>query len=143
MSGPPVRLPPPPNRALLPVLAAVTLVALIVGAWGVLSLVLDRDVIDYPDAGPLLGPAMVVAAAVVTWLVAWRARTGWSMSIAVFASYLVLILVGTIGYTLTTGDVSGMPAVAAHFAINPFVAAATVLSGLVVLSVRALETRPR
>lgn len=124
-------------------LAAVTLVALVVAAWGVLSIVLDRDVIDYPDAGPLLGPAIALAAGVVTWLVTWRARSAVAPVIALFAAYLAMVLVGTVGYTLTTGGLPGMPVVAAHFAISPFVVAAAVLVSLVVLSVRALERRPR
>lgn len=143
MSGPPHRLPPPPNPAILPVLAGITLVALVVAAWGVLSLVLDRDVIDYLDAGPLLGPAIAVAAGVVTWLVAWRGRSAVAPVIALFAGYLVMVAVGAVGYTLTTGNLSGMPAAAAHFAISPFVVAAAVLVSVVVLSARALQSRPR
>ena len=142
MSGPPLNLPPAPNRAVLPVLAGVVLVALVVAAWGILSLALDRDVIDYADAGALLGPAIALAAAIVTWLVAWRTRSAAGALIALFGSYLAMIVVGAVGYTVTTGDIARMPAVAAHFAISPFVVAAAVLASLVVLAVRGLERRP-
>lgn len=136
----PRQLPPPSNPALLPVLAAVVVVAAIVAGWGVLSLVLDRDVIDYPDAGPLLGPAMALTAGVVTWLVLWRrpARVA-GVAIAGFGTYLAVISVGAIGYAMTQGDVTWMLLAAAHFALSPFVVAAAVLSALAVLVVRAVQ----
>lgn len=136
----PRQLPPPSNPALLPVLAAVVLVAAIVAGWGVLSLVLDRDVIDYPDAGPLLGPAMAFTAGIVTWLVLWRrpARIA-AVAIAGFGTYLAVIAVGGIGYAVTRGDLTWMLLATAHFALSPFVVAAAVLSALTVLVVRAVQ----
>jgi hypothetical protein len=135
------QLPPPANRAVLPVLAAVTYLACVIAAWGILSLLLDRDVIDYADAGPLLGPAIALAAGVITWIVTWRSRTVLAPVIALFSSYLAMIVVGAVGYTLTSGLIARMPEVAAHFAISPFVAAAALLSPLVVLAARALAPR--
>ena len=45
-------------------------VALIVASFGVLSLLLDRDVINETDAGALLGPIMVTTAALaLVWVV--------------------------------------------------------------------------
>lgn len=140
MSAPP-QLPPPSNPALLPVLAAVVYVAAVVAGWGILSLLLDRDVIDYPDAGPLLGPAMAVAGGVVTWLVLWRrpARVLAAVAIAGFGTYLAVILIGAIGYTVTRADGTWMLLAGAHFALSSFVAAAAGLSALTVLVVRAVQ----
>ena len=141
MSAPP--LPPEPNPALLPVLAGVVYLAAIVAVWGVVSLVTNRDVIDYPDAGPLLGPAMALAAALVTWLITWRVATVLAPVIALFASYVAMIAVATIGYAVTTGILAGMPQTAVHFAISPFVVAAALLAPLVVVATRALRGRSR
>jgi hypothetical protein len=136
MSEVPPQLPPPSNPALLPVLAAVTYLAAVIGTWGLLSLALDRDVVDYPDAGPLLGPAMAAAACVVTWASLWGSRASrrsWTWVIAaLLGSYLAMLLVAAIGHSLTAF---------AHFAISPFIATAAVLSGLTVLVVRAAKAR--
>jgi hypothetical protein len=140
MSAPP-QLPPPSNPALLPVLAAVVYVAAVVAGWGILSLLLDRDVIDYPDAGPLLGPAMALGGGVVTWLVLWRrpVRAFAAVAIAGFGTYLAVILIGSVGYTVTRADLTWMLLAGAHFALSPFVAAAAGLSALTVLAVRAVQ----
>ena len=136
MSEVPPQLPPPSNPALLPVLAAVTYLAAVIAAWGLLSFTLDRDVVDYPDAGPLLGPAMAAAACLVTWAALWQSRASrrtWSgVATALFGSYLAMLLVAGIGHS---------PMAFAHFAISPFIATAAVLSGLTVLVVRAVKAR--
>lgn len=138
MSEPP-RLPPPANPAMLPVLAAGVYLAGLVALWGVLSLLLNREVVDYPDAGPLLGPVMAAAATVVTWLACWRIR-GWSaVVVALVGSFVTMLLVAAAGYTLTRGDLSWMLVAAAHFAISPFVLGAAALSALVVLGVRGIR----
>jgi len=139
VSGPPAQLPPPTSPALLPALAAITYVAAIVAFWGVLSLVLNRDPVDYPDAGPLLGPAMAVGGGLVTWLVLWRARgTAARALLALFGSYLAMLVVVGAGYTITRGDVSWMIVAPAHFAISPFVAGAAALAALTTLAATAL-----
>lgn len=134
MSRVPTQLPPPANPALAPVLGAVVYLALLVAMWGGLSLLLDRDVVDYSDAGPLLGPAMAAVATVVTWLASWWvARTGHAVRgalIAASGSYLGMLAVAVIGYSLVA---------AAHFAISPFVVAAALLSPLIVVGTGALS----
>jgi len=123
---------------MLPVLATVTYVAAVVALWGILSLLLNRDVIDYPDAGPLLGPTMAAVAAVITWLVSWRAkRPVLGAVVALFTSWLGMLVVGVIGYVGTPLEV------AIHFAISPFIAGAAVLSALTVLATAALRRAPR
>jgi hypothetical protein len=129
-------LPPPARQSTLPILAAVTYLAAVVALWGMTSLVLDRDVIDYQDAGPLLGPAMVVVATLITWLVGWRSRSWAGAFVALFGSYLGMLVVAAIGYTFTRGELSWLGVAAAHFAISPFVVGAAVLSALVVLVIR-------
>ena len=136
MSGPPPHLPPPPNPALLPVLATVVYLAAVAALWGVLSLLLDRDVVDYPDAGPLLGPGMAVAAGVVTWiaLVATRrTRSSWAGAVlAVPLAAAGMLVVALLGYG---------PVAVPHFAISPFVLAAAALSGITVHVVRGIRAR--
>ena len=136
MSGPPPHLPPPPNPALLPVLAAVVYLAAVAALWGILSLALDRDVVDYPDAGPLLGPAMATAAGLVTWLAlvrTRRSRSPWlGTAAAVLLSAAGMLVVAALGYGLVA---------APHFAISPFVLAAAALSGITVLAVWGIRAR--
>jgi len=132
----PTHLPPPANPALAPVLGAVVYVAALVAAWGGLSLLLDRDVVDYRDAGPLLGPSMALVAIIVTWLVTWWVvRKGHPLRgalIAAVVSYLGMLVVPVIGYTVAS---------AAHFAISPFIVTAALLSPCIVVSTWALVGR--
>ncbi len=138
----PTRVPPPANPRVLPVFVTVTYLASVVAVSGFLSLALDRDVIDYPDAGPLLGVVMVAAAGVVTWLGCSRAThrdSPWPTALltALF-SFVAIALVGAIGYVLIRGSLSWMLLAGAHFALSPFTAAAAILAGLAVLAAWAL-----
>lgn len=136
----PVRRPPPSNPTMLPLMGAVIGLAGIVALWGILSLVLDRNPIDYPDAGPLLGPTMVAAAAVVTWIVAWRVRRPWVAALVAFAgTFLAMLVVAGIGYGVTRGSLEWMLRAPAHFAIGPFVPGAAALCALVTAGVRVLR----
>jgi hypothetical protein len=138
MSERPPQLPPPTNPALLPVLAAVVYVAAVVALWGVLSLLLDREVVDYPDAGPLLGPAMATAAGLVTWLTLLRtrrSRSPWPGTIAaVLLAAIAMFVVAAVGYG---------PVAVPHFVISPFLWGAAVLSGVTVLGTWAIHPRRR
>ena len=134
MSAPLPQLPPPSNPALLPTLAAVVYLASVAAYWGLLSLGLDREVVDYPDAGPLLGPAMATGAAIVTWLALLRtrrSRSPWPGTIAALLVCLAVMLgVAAVGYA---------PSAALHFALSPFILGAAALSGLVVLATWAIR----
>ena len=136
MSEPQPHLPPPPNPALLPLLATVVYLAAVVALWGVVSLLLDRDVVDYPDAGPLLGPAMAAAAGLVTWAALWRtrrARSPWpGATLAVLGALAGMLVVSALGYGLVA---------APHFALSPFVLSAAALSGITVLAVWGIRAR--
>ena len=131
-------LPPPANPALLPTLASGVYLASVVGLWGILSLVLDREVVDYPDAGPLLGPAMAAAAAVVTWLALLRtrrSRSPWPGAVAaLILATASMLAVAVVGYG---------PVAVPHFAISPFILGAAALSGVTVLVTWAIHPRGR
>jgi hypothetical protein len=138
MTVAPHQLPPPANPLLLPVLAAVTYLAALIAVWGLLSLALDRDVVDYAAAGPLLGPAMAAIATLVTFVALVRARrwrSAWPVALA-------SILLAEIGMLAAAALAGGLEALL-HFAISPFTLAAAALSGLVVVSGWAVQLRTR
>ena len=143
--GPPA--PPPPDPRLLPVLVAVGYVATVIAAWGMTSLFLDIDVIAEKDAGPLLGPAMALAAALVVFRSLWtlrQRRTLLGPAVAATASvYLVMLLVGAIGYSVTRGDFTWLVLFTARYATSPFVVAAALLAGLSVVFLWAVTFRSR
>jgi hypothetical protein len=143
MSGAPSQLPPPSNPHLLPVLAAVTYVALIVAAWGGLSLALDREVIGYSDAGPLLGPAMAAAAGMVTWFALRRAAHVASVVILAMgsaaASYSAMVTVGAVGYAAVRSSAAIALLSAAQFCVSPFVIVAALLSAIMVVGLWAFD----
>jgi len=61
------------NRAVLALFGTVLYVATVITSSAIEALVLDRDVVAEPDAGTLLGPAMVVSAGLVVLLTLFRA----------------------------------------------------------------------
>jgi hypothetical protein len=140
MSEVPKHLPPPSNPALLPILATATYLAALVALWGATSLMLDRDVVDYPDAGPLLGPAMAAAGCAVTWACLWWIARGgpWSLAAAALAgTFGAMVIVGAAGYALTRGSLSWLILAAGNLALSPFVVGGAVLSGATALALRA------
>ena len=125
---------------------AVGYLAALIALWGILSVIVDRDVIDYPDAGPLLGPTMALAACLATFASTLRALGAKNPLREVVGAGLltvvVAVLVAAIGYGITKGDVMWMPAAAVHFAIGPFVAGAAVLSSVAVAASWAVSRYP-
>jgi hypothetical protein len=150
MSGaPPTRSDPPerprPNPALAPTLATAGYLAGLVALWGFTSLLLDRDVIDYEDAGPLVGPAMAVAACVVVFLLCLRAKRTQPALLALAAgilAYIAMLFVGGAGYSLRLDDFTVMWPAMVHFGISPFFLGGGILAGLVV-GATAWLVRPR
>ena len=106
--------------------------------WGLLSLALDREVVDYPDAGPLPGPAMAASAAIVTWIILLRTRRSPSpwpgAAAALLVAMAAMLAVATVGYA---------PSAALHFALSPFVWGAAGLSGVTVLAMGAIRPTAR
>lgn len=139
------QLPPPPDPRMLPVLAAVTYAAAVIALWGFVSLALNVDAISQRDAGPLLGPAMVLGAVVVTFVALFRVRARTSPTVAALVSaasvYVVMLGIGAVGYTIIRADVSWLVLFVGAYAGSPFVLGAALLSGLAVVGVWAATRR--
>lgn len=136
----------PPRRATVPVFATAAFLAGLIGLWGFTSLILSRDVIDYPDAGLFVGPAMAVTGCLVTLF--GTLRVGRSPSpflygaLTAVIAFVAIVLVGAIGYSFVRANLAVIPAAALHFAISPFMIGAALLCGIVVGGTGAL-VRPR
>lgn len=137
---------PRSNRAIVPVFATAAYLAGLIGLWGFTSLILDRDVIDYPDAGLFLGPFMAVCGCMLTFVGSWRVRRsptpllyGALYAVIAFAAIVVL---GAFGYSFARANFAVIPAAALHFGISPFMIGAAVLCGIVV-GFTGVLTRPR
>lgn len=127
--------------ATLAAFATALYAAFLIAAFGVLSVLLDRDVIDDPDAGPLAGPiACGVAAGVVfAFLLVRGLRMRPHAHDIAFGVALVAGLCSYLGYAVAGGMVVGiadpyrfLPFVIEQL-IGPFAAAAGILSFIVVL----------
>lgn len=133
------------TERILPALMAVVYGALLIAAWGFTSLLTDTDVITEPDAGPLLGPAMGLAAILVTWAWLGRVRAGggvWWLALgAAASSWFVMLIVGGVGYSLTRGDFTWVLLFAGKYAISLYLLVPAVLAGVVVVLARVLTGR--
>lgn len=129
---------PPPHQsqaspAFVAVLGVVSYLALLIAVWGVLSAVLDRDVVDLSGASPVLGPSMVAVACIVTWVTSWRAaRRGQPLRGAVAAASISMI--GMLGVALVGYSLEAV----LHFAISPFIVTAALLSAVTVVATWAV-----
>jgi hypothetical protein len=125
------------DRRLIAVLISGGYVAALIATWAFASLLLDRDAILEPDAGYLLGPAMVAASGIVVAVVLWRAvrrrALGGPVVAAAASAYLVLLVTGGIGYALISGDLAELLVFPARYALSPFALAAPVLAALAAL----------
>jgi hypothetical protein len=97
----------------LAVFATATYFALVVCAFGFVSLLTDTDPIPQAEAGRLLGPAMVAAAVLVVLAFLLlraprldfggrRSAPGFSALVGV-AAWGTFLIVGAVGYAVTTG----------------------------------------
>lgn len=133
------------SRALW-VMTTVTYGALLICTWGLTSLVRDEDVVSYSDAGPLLGPAMALAATLVVgaWLRASRRGGAWLTGVGAAAStWITLVAAAALGYTVTRGQFAWLLLVAAHYATSAFTLIPAVIAGVLVGMVAALMPRVR
>lgn len=128
-------------------LVAVTYGALVIGAWGVTSYILNQDVMRYSDAGPLLGPAMALGAMSTTlgWVV--RVRKGSGVVVcavgAAASAWLVMLVVGAVGYTVTKGVLAWLLLFGGYYATSAFVIVPAILAGLLVLGTGVLSLRAK
>lgn len=133
---------------LFAVLGAVLWAALVVAAFGFLSLLLDVEVIADAAAGPLLAPAMILAAGVVLALLLIRVQTagqgpGPNFVGASAATWIVLLLVGGVGYTLVAADPAQLLFFPLRYCLSPFIVAAALLAGAVALGVLWASAREK
>lgn len=123
--------------------------AVLMATDGVMSLVADRDVVAEPDAGPLVGPAMAIAALAVLFLSLLgglrpspRAPSV-PVARAIVASGLVWVLgpaVGAIAYSLGQEQpLSGLLFFSRHL-VSPFTIASAAIVLLAVLLLPLLST---
>lgn len=141
------RTPAPWEPQLIPVLVGITYPALLIGFWGITSLILDRDVIARSDAGPLLGPAMAVAASIVTFIALQRLHAQRSVAIPALQSavlaWFALLVVGAIGYSSARGDATWLLIFMGGYAGSPFAIGAGLLSGLSIIFLWVVTFRDR
>jgi len=139
------KLPPPPDPRMLPLLATITYGAGVIALWGFVSLALDIDAVAQTDAGPLLGPAIVITACLITFAALLRVRNSRGPTVpalvAAASVYIGMLLVGAVGYTLVTADLSWFVLFVGAYAVSPFVIGAALLAAVDVLVVWALTRR--
>jgi hypothetical protein len=126
---------------MLPVLATVTYGAAVIALFGFTSLLLDVDVIDQKDAGPLIGPIMVLASCVVVLLALLRVRGRASLvgpaAAAAASVYAVMLVVGAVAYATVRADLTWLVLFVGAYALSPFVWGPAVLAGVAVVVVWA------
>jgi hypothetical protein len=117
-------------------MATVLFAALVIFAYGIISLVTDLDVIDIQDAGPLIGPLMVTVACAVVFacVIRHRPRMIGRIVVAGLATAVLPPLVGSVVYLLSRGEPAVFPVALGRFLIGPFVPVSAVIAAIVVLS---------
>lgn len=125
--------------------AAVTYAALVVCAFGFISLLADLDVVADPDAGPLTGPLMVVVATlVVVWAIVRETRRlplRVSIGTALVAGLLAWFAYGVSGGVfdaIAARDIAGAAVFAASTLVGPFAITAGLLATVIVLCASAV-----
>lgn len=131
------------SRALLvAVMVAVLYGAVLMAVDGFSSLLLDRDVIQERDAGPLVGPIMAVGALAVVFVstlgglrptsVRRRIPVGRALGTAALV-YLLSPLAGAIVYAFGQDQLLSAVSFFGRYLLSPFVITSAVLAGLVIL----------
>ncbi|MDJ0325043.1 DUF6121 family protein [Cryobacterium sp. PH31-AA6] len=129
--------------AVVAVFAAVLYGALVVAAFGMISLATDLDVISQTDAGPLVGPSMAAAAVVLVFVLMLtlglrdrpnrqRVAVGYSLGTGV-AAFAGFIVVGAILYPITSGRAFDALTFTETTLARPFAATTGVLAFTVTL----------
>jgi hypothetical protein len=116
-------------------MAVVLTASLIVFADGILSLLLDREIIGEPDAGPLVGPLMAAAVClIVLWFVlrSLPRPVPARMLAAGLSAVIGGPLVGATLYTVGRGQLGVFPFFFGSHLLDPFVLASGVIAAVVV-----------
>jgi hypothetical protein len=129
----------PPNF-LAAVMTVVVYLATVIMVFGFLSLFLDRDVIAERDAGTVLGPTMVAAAVIVTFVALVR-PPWWAAAVTVTSTYLAMITVAGLGYAVARREPFWAVLYLQQQAGSPFVIAAALLSGAAIITFWAVSAR--
>ncbi len=131
------------SRALLvAVMVAVLYGAVLLAVDGILSLLLDRDVVSEPDAGPLVGPVMAVVALAIVFVSILGGLRPASGPLAVPVAravvtatlvYLLGPLAGAIVYVMGQAQLLTGVLFFARYLASPFVIASALLALVAVL----------
>lgn len=138
--------PEPPGRGLLALGATVLAVALLVFVGGFLSLFLDRDLVELPDAGTLVGPTMAVATCAVVFTFVFRRlprRLGMRVLSATLWTLIASPAAGAIMYAIVRENLAVIPVFFGTYVLSPFVLASAGIAAVVVgLAGLAERARP-
>lgn len=138
--------PEPPGRGLLALGATVLAVALLVFVGGFLSLFLDRDLVELPDAGTIVGPAMAVATCGVVFSFVFRRLPhglGLRSGSASLWTLIASPAAGSIVYSIVRENLAVIPVFFGTYVLSPFVLSSAVIAGVVVgLAGLAERARP-
>ncbi|MEY2847810.1 MAG: hypothetical protein RI885_475 [Actinomycetota bacterium] len=123
-------------------MAVVATAALIVFVDGFLSLILARDIVELPDAGPLAGPAMALVVCLLVLLFVLRRRPLGLAARAISAGLSSAVLGPLVG-ALIYGAVRTEPASVWVFLgssiLSPFTLAASLIAAVVVAAAALAE----
>jgi len=129
--------------AVVAVFATVMYGALVIAAFGFISLYTDRDVIDDPSVGPVVGPVMTGVAVLVVFATLLgialgvpeeRQRISLGVAFLVgFAAYFFFGVTGGILVGAGRGDPFGFVAFLGRQLISPFAGAAGVLGFVIAI----------
>ncbi|MBG6056981.1 fatty acid desaturase [Cryobacterium sp. MP_M5] len=126
------------------VFAAVLYAALIVAAFGMISLATNLDVISEPDAGPLVGPSMAAVAVLLVFVLMLtlgvatrpdrqRVAVGYSFAAGI-AAFGIFIVTGAILYAAGDGQPFHVLTFSAAMLLSPFSLATGILAVVVTLA---------
>ncbi|WP_144711488.1 DUF6121 family protein [Curtobacterium pusillum] len=125
------------SRWLIATMTSILFIALVIAVTGFEALLADVEVISQPDATPYLGPAMVLGGAVVVFLAtavgAREGNPGVTGLVAAATAYLVMLGVGSVGYSLVRSDLTELVVFPAGYALGPFVVGSVVVALLCVV----------
>jgi len=128
---------------ILAVFTAVLYLALVVAAFGLISLATNTDVITQPDAGPLVGPGMTGTAVLLVFILLLvlgvntpperqRIAVGFAVGTGL-AAVAAFVAAGAVLYAVGEGQSISMLTFASSMLLGPYAAATGILAFIVVL----------